>query len=1265
VSAKPDRTPASVKASLTAFGFVPETGTQGVALSVGDYPLRVSFAGGGARVDYGSGITVERETTLDLLCGTENLVVLECVIRLLRQGYDANALVLEKSFQLGRNKTKGHLDILVNDGNGQAFLMIECKAWDEFDDSPTGEPAGQLVSYLHQDPLVQVGCLYTSRVVGGVVETPRCLALDNALLVKSKVGDKDVAGAILAGRSLFQEPPYAKPQRYLVASNLESLGPDSGGKIFNGFMEILRRYAVSDKPNAFNKIFNLFICKIWDEEKEGNDRLDFQWLPDESAETVLGRLNGLYREGVNQFLHMEVVDHDWQEVLKKLNAVSGKQNDFADIEQMFTDLRLYKNNEFGFYEVYDQKTFRENAEIVRDVVRLLQDWKLRYDHRHPFMGEFFERLLNTSVKQESGQFFTPLPVARFICDALPFEQVIDDKIQAGDTKFLPHMIDYAAGSGHFLTEGMERVDLLLQQRVAAGGLKGKQKTNGKSWSTGYQWASEFVYGIEKDYRLAKTAKISCFLNGDGDANLIRANGLDHFVHSQEYQVAPALSLSADKAKKSGLDNPSFDVVLANPPYSVAQYKQTIPRGAESFELWPFVGDDNDDIECLFLERTKHLLRYGGVAGVIFPSSILNNDGIAARSRGLLLKYFEIVGIVHLGSSTFMAANVSTATLFLRRRDNDHWVQVNALVELFLATGQDYTVDGVEDLFATYAQEIRGLNLSDYVNALRHADKSVAFVETLGKRFKPRKMSKKQALAMTADQLSAQQQSEFVQFIREQEAARLLDFALTRSQSTVFVKAPAGNDEQAAFLGYQFSSRRGQEGLTPVNPNSSGQVDGLLYNETTPHDPNRVSGVLHAAFGGSFVVPPSLSATTQIVNLASLIKFDRADYIAEIGPPTTRRPAPINGRRLSDLADFSYGLWEGKKGPFRKARVLRSTELISNGYGLNCDGGAVLDVEQKQFATRELVSGDIVLERSGGSDTQAVGRVGLYLGPSGVASFNAFLFRVRVKDRVIILPEYLYEVMASIYASGATGKMQKGTSGIRNLDLDEYSNQIISVPSMDEQVFIARRARRLRAVAEGRQRQAESVFQKILAVVPDTANVPLSTLLEVVSDRVKPADSPTAKFNLVEMEQVDAGTGRGKPIQKFGSQINGPRASFKKGDVLYGRLSPGQKKVWAADTDGVCSPELVVLRSSIPAPVIASLLLRDDLAVIAKSLEKGSSQKRISVEDLLAIKAPDPTSNVQQYAITIQNLEAQRVVLESKAMEFSEKRNSFIKSTLGV
>ena len=80
-------------------------------------------------------------------------------------------------------------------------------------------------------------------------------------------------------------------------------------------------------------------------------------------------------------------------------------------------------------------------------------------------------------------------------------------------------------------------------------------------------------------------------------------------------------------------------------------------------------DNSSEIECLFIERTKQLLKYGGVAGIILPSSILSNTGIYSKSREIILENFEIIGIAELGSNTFMATGTNTVTLFLRRRNN--------------------------------------------------------------------------------------------------------------------------------------------------------------------------------------------------------------------------------------------------------------------------------------------------------------------------------------------------------------------------------------------------------------------------------------------------------------------------------------------------------------------------------------------------------------------------------------------------------------------
>ena len=82
-------------------------------------------------------------------------------------------------------------------------------------------------------------------------------------------------------------------------------------------------------------------------------------------------------------------------------------------------------------------------------------------------------LLTTGLKQESGQFFTPVPIAQFIIKSIPVDELIEEKLQKGEqNNLLPYVIDYAAGSGHFLTEIMHEVQRAINQKVASKYLQG-------------------------------------------------------------------------------------------------------------------------------------------------------------------------------------------------------------------------------------------------------------------------------------------------------------------------------------------------------------------------------------------------------------------------------------------------------------------------------------------------------------------------------------------------------------------------------------------------------------------------------------------------------------------------------------------------------------------------------------------------------------------------------------------------------------------------
>lgn len=446
-----------IKKLITGLGFAPQDGTNGLFVkrysAHNSYPIFVDF--NKQRIDYAhqSVPTDARIRLGDLTTSNfekpENFVVLECVDRLLAKGYRPERLELEKKYPLGRN-LKGKLDILVYNENGDApFLMIECKTWgNEFEkeSAKTLKDGGQLFSYYQQDRATKFLCLYASRLDRKKIEYRNSI-----ILVEESWHDLSSAKDIhdywnknFKDNGIFEEysTPYDIKPKALTYGMLKNLKEEDSGKIYNQIMEILRHNAISDKPNAFNKLLNLFVCKIIDENKNPTDELEFQWLETDSDESLQMRLNDLYKDGMLRFLEIHVIDHsedDVTEALEGIDNAAQKQR----LMDMFRDARLKKSPNFAFVEVLDEKTFTLNAKIVREIVELLQVYKFRYEQKHEFLGNFFELLLNTSMKQEAGQFFTPVPITRFIISSLPLKEFVQDKINSRERDVLPAVIDEA------------------------------------------------------------------------------------------------------------------------------------------------------------------------------------------------------------------------------------------------------------------------------------------------------------------------------------------------------------------------------------------------------------------------------------------------------------------------------------------------------------------------------------------------------------------------------------------------------------------------------------------------------------------------------------------------------------------------------------------------------------------------------------------------------------------------------------------------------
>src|SRR5690606_6694322 len=232
-------------------------------------------------------------------------VVLECVDRLLEKGYPPQNIVLEKTWRTGHG-TSGRLDILVTLDNGSAYLMIECKTWGaEFDKEFKNleRNGGQLFTYFQQDKDADILMLYASQLQGNNIEFKNIIVkIEDDYRQAGNVKDFfERWNKLPKTNGIFENwvTPYEFQSKALTKNDLKVLKQEDSSFIFNRFLEILRHNVVSDKPNAFNKIFTLFLCKIVDENRNADEQLHFQWLEGEDTHiSFQKRLTDLNNRGM-------------------------------------------------------------------------------------------------------------------------------------------------------------------------------------------------------------------------------------------------------------------------------------------------------------------------------------------------------------------------------------------------------------------------------------------------------------------------------------------------------------------------------------------------------------------------------------------------------------------------------------------------------------------------------------------------------------------------------------------------------------------------------------------------------------------------------------------------------------------------------------------------------------------------------------------------------------------------------------------------------
>lgn len=151
---------------------------------------------------------------------------------------------------------------------------------------------------------------------------------------------------------------------------------------------------------------------------------------------------------------------------------------------------------------------------------------------------------------------------------------------------------------------------------------------------------------------------------------------------------------------------------------------------------------------------------------------------------------------------------------------------------------------------------------------------------------------------------------------------------------------------------------------------------------------------------------------------------------------------ISGEWGTDSEDDDFGVKIIRTANFTNLGIIDFSNIVKR------------KIEPKKIEKKKLISGDVIIEKSGGSPSQPVGRVVYFENPdNSIYLCNNFSTILR-PNKSIVFPKYLFYILYYNHLTKKTLRFQNKTTGIINLKLENYLKSEIPLPPLDDQIRIA-------------------------------------------------------------------------------------------------------------------------------------------------------------------------------------------------------------------
>lgn len=264
-------------------------------------------------------------------------------------------------------------------------------------------------------------------------------------------------------------------------------------------------------------------------------------------------------------------------------------------------------------------------------------------------------------------------------------------------------------------------------------------------------------------------------------------------------------------------------------------------------------------------------------------------------------------------------------------------------------------------------------------------------------------------------------------------------------------------------------------------------------------------------------------------------------------------------------------------------VLRTTNFTNNGE-INYSSVVKRTILDKKVETKRLIEGDIILEKSGGSDTIPVGRV--VFCDKRINEFvylcNNFTQTLRV-DTNIAVAKYVFYFLLFQHKRGYTELLQNKTTGIRNLQLKQYMKMEIPIISMEGQMKIVRILDEVVNLISLRKKQIEKLdllvksrFVEMFGNILYDNHFDRALLQEVAdvgsSKRIYANEYTTEGIPFYRSKEIrELGEGLKPSVELFISKAKYEETKSKygipkKGDILVAAIGATIGYTWVVDID---------------------------------------------------------------------------------------------------